>query len=130
MHRYRITGMVWRFGAEAAGKEILLKQNGIQEVQAHQLDRITAPNGRKVEFNYWYGERLNRSIPSSNDDVLTTYSRGLNKEAGYEKFESLIYYSEPAGPGARDRILDIEKKRAKKYRNLGYLKDNYFHSRP
>ena len=38
--------------------------------------------------------------------------RKWNKEAGYEIYESKITYKEPAGEGARDRILEYEKTRA------------------
>ena len=38
--------------------------------------------------------------------------RTLNKKAGYDKYKSEIYHHEPAGEGARDNILKIEKQRA------------------
>lgn len=38
--------------------------------------------------------------------------RKLNKKNGYEKYKSEIVHWEPAGEGARNRILEYEKKRA------------------
>lgn len=53
--------------------------------------------------------------------------RKWNKEAGYEKYESEITHTEPAGEGARDRILEYEKARAKV---LEDELDNRRHKRP
>lgn len=47
--------------------------------------------------------------------------------AGYEKYESEITHTEPAGEGARDRILEYEKARAKV---LEDELDNRRHKRP
>lgn len=38
--------------------------------------------------------------------------RDLNKKSGSERYNSEIVHYEPAGEGARDRILKYEKKRA------------------
>lgn len=38
--------------------------------------------------------------------------RGLNKKTGSERYKSEIVHYEPAGEGARDRILKYEKRRA------------------
>lgn len=38
--------------------------------------------------------------------------RDLNKESGSERYNSEIVHYEPAGEGARDRILKYEKRRA------------------
>ena len=37
--------------------------------------------------------------------------RKWNKEAGEERYKSIITKEEPVGIGARERILDYEKKR-------------------
>lgn len=51
------------------------------------------------------------------------------KEAGEDRFESEITYSVPEGEGARDRILEYEKKRAKELNDKGEL-DKTKHKRP
>ena len=51
------------------------------------------------------------------------------KEAGEDRFESVITYSVPEGEGARDRILEYEKKRAKELNDKGEL-DKTKHKRP
>ena len=53
--------------------------------------------------------------------------RKWNREAGKEKYESVITHNEPAGEGARDKILEYEKKRAKELE--GQLEEDK-HKRP
>ena len=55
--------------------------------------------------------------------------RVWNKEAGEDRFKSEITYSVPEGEGARDRILEYEKKRAKELNDKGEL-DKTKHKRP
>ena len=55
--------------------------------------------------------------------------RRWNKEVGYDKYKSEIVHWEPAGEGARNRILDFERDRSKKLRNLGEI-DKKRHVRP
>lgn len=100
-------GKIWRFGFTGDSREIMLVQNGIQDTQAAALsendeeipvvtwllDQVTAPNGRKVEFTYTHAQRKYLSIPASSEDVITTFSRGINKEGNTTryKFASLVY---------------------------------------
>ena len=56
--------------------------------------------------------------------------RKWNKEKGGDVFESVITDKIPEGKGARDKILLIEKAKAKKYRDQGLLKDKYYHKIP
>ena len=55
--------------------------------------------------------------------------RKWNAEAGSSKYESVITHTEPEGVGARDRILDYEKRRADHLRQHNQL-DKYKHIRP
>ena len=57
-----------------------------------------------------------------------TQVRKWNKEAGEEQYKSIITKEEPAGIGARDRILKYEEDRANEFREL--LKKNGKHIRP
>ena len=56
--------------------------------------------------------------------------RKWNEREGYERYESVIYYYEPEGPGARGRIYNVERKRANMYKKRGYLLNTKFHSKP
>jgi len=108
-------GYTWRFGVEASSREIMHRQNGIQESHAHQLsvgempivtwflDKVTAPNGRSLEFTYTYSS-FNNSIPSENDDVITSFGRGINKVGSNTKykFASLVRTSYLTGITVRD----------------------------
>lgn len=53
-----------------------------------------------------------------------------NKEAGYEKFHSVITHKEPAGEGSRVKILDYEIARADYLRKQGHLKYKIYHQKP
>lgn len=54
----------------------------------------------------------------------------LNKKAGENRYESQITHEEPAGPGARQNILDYEKARADILKKTGHLKDTNIHKKP
>ena len=56
--------------------------------------------------------------------------RKWNKEEGGDFYESKITHTEPAGEGARDRILKYEKDRADYLRQQGLLKNSPKHQRP
>lgn len=56
--------------------------------------------------------------------------RKWNKEAGYEKYESTITHTEPAGENARRKIYDYEKKRAKYLHDNGQLNNTDLHKKP
>ena len=56
--------------------------------------------------------------------------RKWNKEEGGDFYESQITHTEPAGEGARDRILKYEKDRADYLRQQGLLKKSPKHQRP
>ena len=58
-----------------------------------------------------------------------TQVRKWNREVGYEKYHSTITHKEPAGEGARQKILDYEEKRALMLRQKGQL-DPQRHKRP
>ena len=53
----------------------------------------------------------------------------FNKEAGYDKYDSRIVDMVPAGPRAREKILDLKEKKAKRLRNMGQL-DPQKHQKP
>ena len=53
-----------------------------------------------------------------------------NKAEGKDKYNSRIVDKEPAGPGARQRILNKERKNASKLQKEGHLKDPQKHVRP
>jgi len=56
--------------------------------------------------------------------------RKWNKEEGGDFYESQITHTEPAGEGARDKILKYEKDRADYLRQQGLLKNSPKHQRP
>ena len=56
--------------------------------------------------------------------------RKWNKEAGYEKYESIITHTEPEGVKAREHIYDYEKNRADELKKRGFLVNPKFHKRP
>lgn len=53
-----------------------------------------------------------------------------NKEAGKNKYDSEIKEEFPAGPGARERALEAEKKNAERLRDQGQLIDTERHKKP
>lgn len=59
-----------------------------------------------------------------------TQVRKWNKEAREEKYISIITKEEPAGDGARERILKYEEDRALDLKAKNQLTDNKKHIRP
>ncbi len=55
--------------------------------------------------------------------------RKWNDEAGHERYRSRIIHREPAGPGARDNVLEVEKEKSELVQNKGGL-DKDKHKRP
>ncbi len=63
-------------------------QDGQNPIVSWLLTQITAPNGRKVYFNYT-GRTLSQTIPQSSDDVVTTFTTREEKDAN-----SNVYYKQ------------------------------------
>ena len=81
----------------------------MSENAQHAYDIIDKETGKRVKTGV-SGGRVRNDDKSYRAEQQV---RKWNKEAGYEKYESEITHTEPAGEGARDRILEYEKARAK-----------------
>ena len=92
----------------------------------HAYDIIELSTGRRVKTGISGGGIRIRDGKSKRAEKQV---RSLNKKAGYEKYGSEIVHFEPAGEGARERIIEFEKARANMLRKKGEL-DKDIHIRP
>ena len=97
----------------------------MSEKAQHAYDIIEKETGKRVKTGV-SGGRIRKDGKSSRAEQQV---RKWNKEAGYEKYKSEITHKEPAGEGARDRILEYEKARAKALKDLKEIDENR-HKRP
>lgn len=95
----------------------------MSENAQHAYDIIDKETGKRVKTGVSGGRVRNDGKSYRAEQQV----RKWNKEAGYEKYESEITHTEPAGEGARDRILEYEKARAKVLKDE---LDNRRHKRP
>ena len=79
----------------------------------HAYDIIDNETGTRVKTGVSSG-RIRKDGKSYRAEQQV---RKWNKEVGYEKYESEIYYKEPAGEHARDKIYQVEKKHADEIRD-------------
>jgi RHS repeat-associated protein len=81
----------------------------MSEKAQHAYDIIDKDTGKRVKTGVSGGKvRSDGKSYRAEQQV-----RKWNKEAGYEKYESVITHEEPAGEGSRARILEYEKVRPK-----------------
>ena len=107
-------GMKWEFGSsEEQYREVMLKQNGLQEEGSHDLSdaemstvtwllrKVTALDGRTLNFTYNTSRAKKKSVPVAGNDVITTFGRRYNKRLdtlGYPvsdlyKYASMVFTS-------------------------------------
>ena len=87
----------------------------------HAYDIIELSTGRRVKTGISGG---GIRISDGKSKRAEKQVRSLNKQAGYEKYGSEIVYFEPAGEGARWKIIEFEKVRANMLRKRGELDEN------
>ncbi len=110
--------------AEQATKIVHVNSKASTKAQ-HAYDIIDIQSGERVKTGVSGGKvRKDGKSYRAEQQVRT-----LNKKAGIEKYKSEIYHHEPAGEGARDNILKIEKQRATELRNKGEI-DTDIHKYP
>ena len=112
--------------AKDAGRLLGIHGNSkMSEKAQHAYDIIEKETGKRVKTGV-SGGRIRNDGKSSRAEQQV---RKWNKEEGYKKYDSEIIHKEPAGEGARDKILEYEKSRAKTLKDLKEIDENR-HKRP
>ena len=112
--------------AKDAGRILGIHGNSrMSEKAQHAYDVIEIETGKHVKTGVSSG-KIRKDGKSYRAEQQV---RKWNKEEGYEKYESEITHKEQSGEGARDRILEYEKARAKALKDLKEIDENR-HKRP
>ena len=101
-------GKVVQKATKATAEKAVHGNSKLSTKAQHAYDIIEIETGRRVKTGV-SGGKVTKNGKSYRAESQV---RKLNKKEGYEKYKSEIVHWEPAGEGARDRILEYEKERA------------------
>lgn len=99
--------------------------NSKQSTKSQHIYEIKDKESGEVVKTGVSGGRIRKDGKSSRAE-----SQVRSKKFGADKYESTIIGEVPAGPGARQKILDMEKSNASGLRESGQLSNPDLHSRP